>query len=145
MKDKAIAVELTDAATLAQIAAIDGANTDAAAVTYSSKGVKDIIGSLVDGNGDLTANATTYVKDKAIAVELTDAATLAQIAKVDGANTDAAAVTYSSKGVKDAIASLLDGNGDLTANATTYVKDKAIAVELTDAATLAQIAKVDGA
>ena len=88
MKDKAIAVELTDAATLAQIAKVDGANTDAAAVTYSSKGVKDAVASLLDGNGDLTANATTYVKDKAIAVELTDAATLAQIAKVDGANTD---------------------------------------------------------
>jgi hypothetical protein len=86
-------VEVTDAATLAQLAAIDAANGDGA-LTY---------GAITGSAADLVADPDGYVAD-GIDVEVTDAATIAQLTAIDAANGDGA-LTY--RAIADALANLV--------------------------------------
>lgn len=120
------AATISDAATLAQLATIDGAN-GSGALNYSA--VTGIAADFAATNGAATANNTTYVTSGKN-VTVTDAATLAQLATIDNAN-GAGTLTYTA--VIDLAATLAD---NVTSGSVKYVKD-AIIVTVTDVGSVA--------
>jgi Ca2+-binding RTX toxin-like protein len=128
-------ITVTTAATLAQLAALDTANTNGT-LTYTS--VTDTASTL-DADASSNGGDGTYVTGS-VNVTVTNAATLAQLANIDGNTTGT--LSYSS--VTGTAASYASTAGVLTANATTYVTPGKN-VHITDAATLAQLVIVDTA
>ncbi len=111
-------VTVSDAATLAQLAAIDGA---AATVTYTE---------ITDTVANLTANTDGYVTG-AVNVTITDAATSGELATIDGMTTG----TVTAASLADTAANLL---------ASSYL-GSGTDVTVTDAATIAQLTDIDAA
>ena len=123
-------VTVTDAATLAQLKAIDTANTTGTLTYTAIKGVgADFATTTAVGVTSLTANATTYVNGSTDLVVTN--ATIAQLAAIDAAN-GGAALNYS----------VSDTYANLHANVGGYVF-YGTDLTVTDAATLAQLAELD--
>ncbi|RZI43564.1 DUF4214 domain-containing protein [Herbaspirillum sp. HC18] len=116
-------VTFTDAATIAQLTAVDAATTGT--LTYAA---------ITDNAANLFANAGGYVK-AGTNVTVTDPATIAQLTAIDATNTTGT-LTYTA-GVTDTAA-------NLSANAGGYVK-AGTNVAVTDPATIAQLAAIDAA
>lgn len=115
------AATMSDAATLVQLATIDGAN-GSGALNYST--VTGIAADFAATDGTTTAGNTAYVTSGKN-VTVTNAATLAQLATIDNAN-GAGTLTYTV--VIDAAATLAN---NVTNGSVKYVKD-AITVTVTD-------------
>jgi len=116
-------VTITDAATIAQLTAIDTATTETLVYT-----------AVRDTAANLFASTGGYVK-AGINVTVTDAASIAQLTAIDSANTTGT-LTYTA-GISDTAA-------NLAANAGAYVK-AATNVTVTTAATVAELTAIDAA
>jgi Ca2+-binding RTX toxin-like protein len=126
-------VIITTTTSLAQLASLDSANTTGT-LTYSS--IEDTAAAL-DADASSNSGAGTYVQGS-VNVIVSDAATLARLANIDGNTTGTLA--YST--VTGTAASYASAAGVLTGNATTYVTPGKNVV-ITDPATLAQLVIVD--
>ncbi len=128
-------VTISGTSTLAQLTTIDVGNGDGSLTYTSVTGTADIL----SADASTNTGAGTYVKG-AVNVTVDDAATLAQLANIDGNTTGT--LTYAS--VTGLAAHYASTAGVLTESATTYVTaGKNVAI--TDAATLAQLVAVDEA
>jgi Ca2+-binding RTX toxin-like protein len=127
-------VSLTDPASLAEIQAVD-----AAWGTVTLTTVRDTAAAL-NTDADTNSGAGTYVRGS-VSVEVTDTATLAQLANIDGNITG----TPSYSSVTGTAATFFTNTaGTLTANAATYVTSGKN-VTVTDTVTMAQLASIDTA
>lgn len=142
-------VTVTDAATLAQLAALDAEN-GSGTLTYTH--VIGTAANYASTAGVLTANATTYVTPGKN-VHITDAATLAQLVIVDTANgtevdgdDEGSALdwTFTYTGVTDTAANIASSAGVLTSAAQTYVTGSQT-VNFNTTVNVAQINAVDAA
>ncbi|OWW20946.1 Ig-like domain-containing protein [Noviherbaspirillum denitrificans] len=116
-------VTITDAATIAQLTAIDGATTDT--LTYTA---------VVDTAANLFANTGGYVKS-GTNVTATTAATIAQLTTID---------TVNGSGTLSYTAGLADTAANLATNTGGYVTT-GVNVTVTTAGTIAQLTAIDAA
>ncbi|RJR33289.1 MAG: hypothetical protein C4576_28225, partial [Desulfobacteraceae bacterium] len=121
-------VTVTDAATLAQLAAIDAANGDGS-LTYGNS----IAGTAADLAADALGQTTPRYIFNGTDVTVTDAATLEQLALIDAAN-GAGTLTYNA---------VADTAGNLAVNEGGYVTG-AVEVTVTSAATVADLDTIAG-